>query len=93
MRLSHWRILVCTLQAQETLTYLDDHLKQEHNIRDMVDTTLSPPGVSVMTEYLFAALDVQDADLHDIGAKGQIASQYLLKVLLGGVNRKLDKQN
>lgn len=39
---------MCAIQAQEALTYLDDHLKQEHNIRDMVDTTLSPPGVSLL---------------------------------------------
>lgn len=54
-------------EAQEALTYLDDHLKTEYGIRDMVDTTLSPPN-------------------------GSVSSEYLLKALLGGINRKFDKQ-
>lgn len=42
------------IQAQQALTYLDDHLKTEYNIRDMVDTTLAPPNVDM--QHLEAAL-------------------------------------
>lgn len=34
-------------EAQQALTYLDDHLKTEYGIRDFVDTTLSPTDVSL----------------------------------------------
>ncbi|KAL7004712.1 hypothetical protein EMMF5_005726 [Cystobasidiomycetes sp. EMM_F5] len=58
---------VSTMQAQQALQYLDDHLKTEYGIRDMVDTTLFP------------------------SEGGHIDSEYLLKGLLGGINRKYDR--
>lgn len=43
-------------EAQQALTYLDDHLKTEYGIRDICDTTLTTPDSHLNSEYLLKAL-------------------------------------
>lgn len=77
-------------EAAAHLRSLDDDLKTKHSVRDMCDTTLFPQNVRITASEMRGSFRSTPPPPP---LQGVVSSDYILKALLGGMNRSIDKQN
>ncbi|KAK4699381.1 hypothetical protein P7C70_g6880, partial [Phenoliferia sp. Uapishka_3] len=79
------------LDQADHLRALDDDLKTKHGIRDCVDTTLFDTRVRFVLSSPESLVPLKLISVPSF-QNGVLGEQYILKALLGGINRQLDKQ-